>query len=87
MSLGNPNEFAILELAKTVIELVGSKSRIIHSEKLEDDPRQRKPDIARAAEVLGWAPKTDLAEGLQRTIGYFYPIVEGDRRALKPRLA
>ena len=88
INLGNPGEFTILELAKIVIEMVESKSRIVHAAKPEDDPRQRKPDISKAAEVLGWAPKTDLVEGLKRTIGYFYPIVKGERRAaLKPRLA
>jgi UDP-glucuronate decarboxylase len=87
INLGNPGEFTILELAKMVIEMVGSKSRIVHAEKPQDDPRQRRPDISKAAEVLGWAPKTDLAEGLRRTIGYFQPIVKGERRALKLRLA
>jgi UDP-glucuronate decarboxylase len=88
INLGNPGEFTILELAQIVIELVGSKSRIVHMEKPEDDPRQRKPDISKAADVLGWAPKTELREGLRRTIGYFLPIVKGERRAaLKPRLA
>ena len=87
INLGNPGEFTMLELAKIVIELVGSKSQIVHVEKPEDDPRQRKPDISKAAEVLGWAPKTDLLDGLKRTIGYFLPIVKGERRALKPRLA
>jgi UDP-glucuronate decarboxylase len=88
INLGNPGEFTILELAKIVIELVGSKSKIVHAAKPEDDPRQRKPDISKAAEVLGWAPKTDLIDGLKRTVGYFYPIVKGERRAaLKPRLA
>jgi UDP-glucuronate decarboxylase len=88
INLGNPGEFTILELAEIVIELVGSKSRIVHMAKPEDDPRQRKPDISKAAEVLEWAPKTELREGLRRTIGYFLPIVKGERRAaLKPRLA
>jgi UDP-glucuronate decarboxylase len=87
INLGNPGEFTMLELAKIVIELVESKSRIVHKDKPEDDPRQRKPDISKAAEVLGWAPKTDLRDGLRRTIGYFLPIVKGERRTLKPRLA
>jgi UDP-glucuronate decarboxylase len=87
INLGNPGEFTILQLAEMVIELVGSKSRIVHAEKPQDDPRQRRPDISKAAEVLGWAPKTDLVEGLRRTIGYFQPIVKGERRALKLRLA
>jgi UDP-glucuronate decarboxylase len=88
INVGNPGEFTILELANIVIELVGSKSKIVHLERPEDDPRQRKPDISKAAEVLGWAPKVELREGLKRTVGYFHPIVKGERRAaLKPRLA
>jgi UDP-glucuronate decarboxylase len=88
INLGNPGEFTMLELAEIVIELVGSKSRIVHKDKPEDDPRQRKPDISKASDVLGWAPKVDLREGLKRTVGYFYPIVKGERRsALKPRVA
>lgn len=71
MNLGNPVEFTILELAQKVIELTGSKSRIVHRPLPEDDPKQRQPDISLARRVLGWEPKVPLEEGLRRTIPYF----------------
>ncbi len=71
INLGNPDEFTIRQLAETVIELCGSSSTIAFSELPQDDPRQRKPDIARAREILGWEPKAPLREGLIRTIDYF----------------
>jgi UDP-glucuronate decarboxylase len=71
MNLGNPGEFTILELAQQVIELTGSRSRIVHRPLPEDDPRQRRPDISMAQERLGWTPKVSLEEGLRRTIPYF----------------
>ncbi len=71
VNVGNPGEFTMLELASLVLELTGSKSRIVFKPKPEDDPRQRKPDIALAKELLKWEPKVDLREGLQRTIAYF----------------
>ena len=71
INLGNPTEFTMLDLARTTIDLTGSRSRLVHRPKPEDDPRQRKPDISRAQEVLGWVPKTPLREGLKHTIAYF----------------
>src|SRR5271170_2315986 len=71
INIGNPKEFTILELAALVIELTGSRSRIVHRPLPQDDPRQRRPDISKADEALGWAPKTPLREGLTRTIDYF----------------
>jgi len=71
VNIGNPNEFSIMELAEKVIGLTGSKSKIIHQPLPEDDPLQRQPDIALAKERLGWEPKTQLEEGLKRTIEYF----------------
>ena len=71
INLGNPREFTMLELAKTVIKLTGSNSSIAHKELPQDDPQQRKPDISRAKEVLGWEPTIELEEGVQRTIEYF----------------
>ena len=71
INLGNPDEFTIRQLAETVIELCGSSSTIAFSELPQDDPRQRKPDISRAREILGWEPKAPLREGLIRTIDYF----------------
>ncbi len=71
INIGNPTEFTILQLASQVTELVGSRSRIVHRPLPQDDPRQRRPDISKAQEVLEWSPRTQLAEGLKRTIGYF----------------
>jgi len=74
VNLGNPGEFTILELAQKVIELIGSSSKIVHLSLPDDDPTQRRPDITLAQKKLGWQPTVDLAEGLQRTIGYFRNI-------------
>jgi UDP-glucuronate decarboxylase len=71
MNIGNPNEFTILELAQKVIELTGSKSQIVYRPMPEDDPKQRKPDITQAREILGWEPKVQLEAGLKKTIEYF----------------
>jgi len=71
VNIGNPNEFSIMELAGKVMGLTGSKSKIIYQPLPEDDPLQRQPDIALAKERLGWEPKTQLEEGLKRTIEYF----------------
>ena len=76
VNIGNPGEFTMLELAEKVIELTGSKSKIIFQPLPQDDPRQRKPDISVAQRELdGWQPRIQLAEGLQRTIDYFKKIV------------
>ena len=83
LNLGNPKEFTILELASLVIELTGSRSRIIHRPLPQDDPRQRRPDISKANDLLSWAPKTNLADGLIRTIEYFENLLsDGTLRAL-----
>jgi UDP-glucuronate decarboxylase len=71
LNIGNPTECSILELSTQIIEMVGSSSRIVHRPLPEDDPRQRRPDISRASELLSWAPRTSLKEGLIRTIVYF----------------
>jgi UDP-glucuronate decarboxylase len=71
INLGNPGEFTIRELAGLVIELTGSRSRIVQRPLPEDDPRQRRPDIARARELLGWQPTVPLREGLERTIAWY----------------
>ena len=68
VNVGNPDEFTLLELAQAVIEVTGSRSEIIHEALPTDDPQQRRPDIARARELLGWEPKVGLMDGLQRTI-------------------
>jgi UDP-glucuronate decarboxylase len=71
INLGNPHEFSIRELAETVIELTGSASRLAFKPLPQDDPRQRRPDIACARETLGWTPTVQLREGLEKTIAYF----------------
>jgi UDP-glucuronate decarboxylase len=71
INLGNPGEFTMRELAETIIDLTGSPSRIVHMPLPIDDPKQRRPDISKADELLGWAPTIRLREGLTRTIDYF----------------
>ncbi|MGX6448156.1 UDP-glucuronic acid decarboxylase family protein [Patulibacter sp. S7RM1-6] len=68
VNIGNPGEFTLLELAEAVIAVTGSKSEIVHQPLPKDDPKQRRPDITRAKELLGWEPTIDLREGLQKTL-------------------
>ncbi len=76
VNLGNPNEFSILELAKTVIELTNSKSKSIFLPLPEDDPMQRQPDITLAKKMLDWEPKVSLKVGLNKTIEYFETLLK-----------
>ena len=71
INLGNPSEITINDLAKLIIEMTNSKSKIIRLELPEDDPKKRKPDISLAKKTLNWSPKTSLEEGLKKTINYF----------------
>jgi UDP-glucuronate decarboxylase len=71
INIGNPYEFTILQLAELVIELTNSKSKIVFSPLPSDDPKQRKPDISLAREILGWTPSIELREGLEKSIPYF----------------
>lgn len=71
LNLGNPSEFTILELAETVIELIGGSSKLKFEDLPSDDPKQRCPDIGSAQKNLGWKPKVDLKSGLEITIDYF----------------
>lgn len=71
VNLGNPSEFKIVELAKLILKLTGSKSRIVYKPLPEDDPQQRKPDISKAKKLLKWQPTVGLQEGLIRTINWF----------------
>ncbi len=68
VNIGNPNEFTLLELAETVIDVTGSRSKIVYEALPTDDPQVRQPDTTRATELLGWEPKVELREGLERTI-------------------
>jgi len=89
INIGNPTEFSILALANTVIEMMGSRSKIVHRSLPEDDPRQRRPDISQARELLSWKPVTALKDGLTRTIAYFEKLIEDDkvREALRQEFA
>jgi UDP-glucuronate decarboxylase len=71
VNIGNPGEFTMLELAEAVIRLTKSKSKLVFLPLPQDDPKQRRPDISLAKEALGWSPKVELEEGLEKTIGYF----------------
>jgi dTDP-glucose 4,6-dehydratase len=71
VNIGNPHEVTIEQIARTIISLVGSTSRIVFRPLPQDDPKQRQPDITRAQSVLGWQPTIGLEEGLAKTVGYF----------------
>ncbi len=75
VNLGNPSEFTIFELAENVIRLTGSTSRIVFRPLPQDDPAQRRPDIARAERLLSWQPRVPLAEGLAKTVAYFREVL------------
>ncbi|QIK79108.1 SDR family oxidoreductase [Sphingomonas piscis] len=74
INIGNPNEFSMLQLAELVRDQTGSRSEFVFRSLPVDDPRQRQPDIRRAAELLGWKPNINLAEGLASTIDYFKKV-------------
>jgi UDP-glucuronate decarboxylase len=78
INLGNPEEFTIRQLAETVISLTKTKSKIVHQVLPEDDPKQRRPDISKAQELLGWRPRIPLREGLVNVIEYFEGVVSGE---------
>lgn len=81
VNLGNPNEFTMLQLANTIIKLVGSSSKIVFMPLPKDDPKQRQPNIELAKEKLnGWQPKIELEEGLGKTIAYFEEILGKGKR-------
>ncbi len=84
INLGNPDEFTIRELAELVIEMTGSKSKLVERPLPEDDPTQRQPDISRAEKYLSWEPKLKLRDGLARTIEWFRTIRLEHYRAPTP---
>jgi nucleoside-diphosphate-sugar epimerase len=71
VNIGNPHEFNMIEFARLVLELTGSKSKLVYAPLPVDDPKQRKPDISLARAKLGWEPKVSLREGLAKTITWF----------------
>jgi len=84
MNLGNPGEFTIRELAELVLELMGSKSKLVERPLPADDPTRRRPDITLAREKLGWEPTVPLREGLEKTIQWFRSINLAEYRAPTP---
>ncbi len=77
VNIGNPDEFTVLQCAKLVLEVTGSSSRVRFEPLPQDDPRQRCPDITKARQLLGWAPKIDLRTGLEMSLDYFRSAVGG----------
>jgi dTDP-glucose 4,6-dehydratase len=76
VNIGNPNEFTILECAQHVIKVTGSKSKISYEPLPQDDPKQRRPDITKARQLLGWEPKIQLEAGLRMSLDYFKKAVK-----------
>jgi dTDP-glucose 4,6-dehydratase len=75
VNIGNPNEMALIEMAKLIIELTESRSKVVFEALPIDDPQVRQPDIARARDLLGWEPEVDVREGIQRTIEHYTKIL------------
>jgi len=75
VNIGNPNEFTMLECARMVLKVTGSKSQIRYEPLPQDDPKQRRPDITKARQLLGWEPKVDLETGLRKSLAYFQQAV------------
>ena len=78
VNIGNPGEFTILQLAEMVIELTGSRSKIVRMPLPKDDPTRRRPDITKAKQLLHWEPTTPLREGLVKTIAYFDQLLKDE---------
>jgi dTDP-glucose 4,6-dehydratase len=71
VNIGNPDEITMLQLAEEILDLTGSKSKIVFKPLPEDDPKVRQPDITKANNLLGWSPKVNRREGLKKTLEYF----------------
>ncbi len=82
VNLGNPGEFTMLELARKVAKMTRTRAGIVHKPLPQDDPRQRRPDISKAADVLGWAPEVALEQGLETTIDWYRERLSADREAV-----
>ena len=83
VNLGNPDEMTVNELLGHVVTLTGTRARVVHRPLPMDDPRRRRPDISRAGDLLGWAPRVPLAEGLEATCAWF----AAELAAVKPAAA
>jgi len=82
VNVGNPNEWTILDCAKAVLKVTGSKSKIVYRPLPQDDPTQRQPDISKAKRLFGWEPKIDLETGLRLSLEYFQAAVEAEKQGL-----
>lgn len=82
VNIGNPSEFTILECAQAVLKVTGSKSKIRNEPLPQDDPKQRRPDITKARQLLGWEPKVELMDGLKRSLDYFRRAVGVEAESL-----
>jgi dTDP-glucose 4,6-dehydratase len=80
VNLGNPEEISILDFAKEIVRLTGSKSRIVFNPLPQNDPKVRQPDITKAKRILGWEPKVSREEGLRRTLQYFRGKITASQR-------
>ena len=78
INLGNPIELTVGQLAETIVAMTGSKSKVTYGPLPDDDPKRRKPDIAKAESILDWHPQTELEAGLERTIAYFSELIASD---------
>ncbi|MEL7065736.1 MAG: NAD-dependent epimerase/dehydratase family protein, partial [Bacteroidota bacterium] len=77
VNIGNPSEISILDFAREIIDLTGSKSKIVFKDLPKDDPKVRQPDITRAREILGWEPQVARRDGLAKTLAYFKEQIHG----------
>jgi|TARA_B110000495_G_C22642894_1_gene381619 dTDP-glucose 4,6-dehydratase len=78
VNIGNPDEISILDFAQEIIDLTGTDQKVVFLDLPKDDPKQRKPDITKAKEILGWEPTVNRSEGLKITYEYFKNLPEGD---------
>jgi dTDP-glucose 4,6-dehydratase len=78
VNIGNPNEISLKDFAEEVLKLTGNSVKIVNKELPVDDPKQRQPDITKARTILGWEPKVERAEGLQKTYDYFKALPPGE---------
>ena len=85
VNIGNPDEITILHFAQEIIALTGTDQKIVYKELPKNDPLQRKPDITKAKEILGWEPKVGRAEGMQRTYSYFKSLSQEELNKMEHR--
>jgi dTDP-glucose 4,6-dehydratase len=85
VNIGNPDEISILDFAKEIIKLTGTDQKIVFKPLPKNDPLQRKPDITKAREILGWQPKIDRKEGMQRTYDYFKSLSREELNKMEHR--